>query len=98
MTDQSSKTPETFSEVMDMPLEEHAEIMKRYLTKLSTKGIGGFFLLTNEDRAIGSVIGANRAAIARFICDLMQDDGIFAMTHEELIERRLHPKMERYDA
>jgi hypothetical protein len=100
MTDQSFEKAKTLEDVMDMPMEEHASIMRRYLVELSEKGIGGMFLLTDDDRAVGGFMGANKVALARLICDLMEDEDIYVLTHEEMAMRRVKPKRgrERYDA
>jgi hypothetical protein len=39
-------------------------------------------------------------ALAKLICDLMEDEDIYVLTHEEMVLRRTRPKRgrERYDA
>ncbi len=72
--------------------------MRRYIMELHERGIGGMFLLTHEGHAEGSVMGVNKVALAKLICDLMEDEDIYVLTHEEMVMRRVKPRRERYDA
>ena len=98
MTDQSFKKAKTLEDVMDMPMEEHASIMRRYLVELSEKGIGGIFLLSTPEHAVGGIVGIDKGALARFICDMLKDDEIYELTAITMLETKLRKGGVKYDA
>ena len=97
MTDQARK-PKVSAEAMHKSFDENYEMLKNHFIELAENGIRGMFLLTDPDNAKGCIMGADKVSLARLICDLMSDDDIYILVHEEMIGRRLIKRGVKYDA
>ncbi len=87
-----------FEEMMDMPLQEHAKLIRLHMALLEKRGIGGFFLLTDEHYSEGGIIGAHSYAMVGFICDLLENEAIREATAEEMENRKHQRERNSYDA